>query len=196
MSVRCLLWDFGDTLFEELSLWRGSEDWMAIYRSFSEAGGLGERWSRGDIDDEQAIAEIATRFNMNPDSVRAHLNRTDLFVPHAFTLGFFQRNVLPQAIVTINPALFRTLAVKLGLDQFVETMAISGEARTLDKRPLCRLALDNMLERYTPEEALLIDNSRTHVEAWRSEGGSAYHYRGDELFREHVGEGVEYLAAK
>lgn len=32
--IECLLWDFGNTLCDELSLWRGSPDWMAVYHSF------------------------------------------------------------------------------------------------------------------------------------------------------------------
>jgi hypothetical protein len=38
MAVQCLLWDCGDTLFDELSLWRVSPQWLDVYRSFDEEG--------------------------------------------------------------------------------------------------------------------------------------------------------------
>jgi hypothetical protein len=43
--VRCLLWDFGNTLCDELSPWRVSPEWMEVYRSFDEADGIGAAWS-------------------------------------------------------------------------------------------------------------------------------------------------------
>ncbi len=48
MGVRCLLWDFGDTLCDELSLWRVSPEWMEVYRSFDD--GIGAASSLGDVD--------------------------------------------------------------------------------------------------------------------------------------------------
>ena len=196
MTIRCLLWDFGDTLYDELSLWSESKTWMEVYRSFGERGGLGERWSAGKLDEDEAISEIASRFHLPSADVRAHLRRTDLFVAHPFTHSFYQSQQLPQAIVTINPASFRVMATSLGLHEHVETIVISGEEKTLDKRRLCRLALDRMTGTYARNEALLIDNSPTHVEAWRNVGGRAYHFRGDEPFRSDVAGGLDTMVER
>jgi hypothetical protein len=115
MAVRCLLWDFGDTLFDELSLWRVSPPWLDVYRSFEEADGPGAAWSLGQIDDDEFAGRVAERSGMTRKEILVHLARTDLFVPFPYTLEFFRRRHRPQAIVTVNPTMFRRLASRLGL---------------------------------------------------------------------------------
>jgi GNAT superfamily N-acetyltransferase/phosphoglycolate phosphatase-like HAD superfamily hydrolase len=191
--VRCLLWDFGDTLFDELSLWRGSPDWMAVYDSFDDPDGLGAAWCLGELTTEEIASKLAERFPMSEREIRDHLGRTDVFEPFPFTYGFFRARHLPQAIVTVNPAEFRTLARELGLDEFVSTIVISGEERSTDKGLLCQLALERMDLECANGEALLIDNKAQNLVRWESRGGIGYEYRGDEAFRTDVAQGIDGL---
>ena len=96
MSIRCLLWDFGDTLCDELSLWRKSEEWMTIYRCFGESDGLSERWSQGDIGLAEVVVEVGTRFNMDPQDLHSHLRRSDVFIPTPIRFPSFNRSRYPK----------------------------------------------------------------------------------------------------
>ena len=60
-------------------------------------------------------------------------------------------------------------------------IVISGEEHTDDKADLC----DRALERMGVNErggSLLVDNIESNVVSWRSRGGRAYWYRGDQAF--------------
>lgn len=194
MAIGCLLWDFGDTLYDELSLWRGSEEWMAVYASFGDPEGIGAAWSLGEVTDEEVFARISQQFGLTLDAVRAHLARVDLFQPFPFTIEFFRSAQMPQAIVTANPASFRRLARDLDLDTHVETIVISGEEGSVDKAVLSALAIERMAGAYAPSEALLIDNKRPNVDDWRAQGGAGYHYIDDATFRADVAGGIDGLA--
>ena len=70
--VQCLLWDFGDTLCDELSLWRVSPEWMKVYRSFDD--GLGAACNLGELDTRGFVAELAKRM---PLTEAGYLYTTD-----------------------------------------------------------------------------------------------------------------------
>ena len=196
MDVRCLLWDFGDTLFDELSLWRVSPQWLDVYRSFDEPGGLGAAWNLGEIDESEFARRVAERSSMRREEVLLHLARSDIFVPFAQTLAFFQQRHRPQAIVTVNPAMFRRLASQLGLASMAETIVISGEEGSIDKAVLCELAIQRLGLDCSPSEALLIDNIPANVDAWATRGGIGYVHRGDEVFGRDAAGGVDALAGQ
>jgi len=93
------------------------------------------------------------------------------------------RRHLPQAIVTLNPDLLSDIIVPhYALDTVFDTIVTSWEERSLDKAQLCRIALER-LGGHDPAHALLIDNIEANVDAWRSVGGQAYLFRGDDAFR-------------
>ena len=191
--VQCLLWDFGDTLCNELSLWRGSAEWMEVYRSFGEADGLGAAWELGDLDTRQLAAKLAERMTLSEADIRAHLSRSDIFEFFPFTYDFFRARHLPQAIVTVNPAQFRVLASDLAFDGVTDTIVISAEERTVDKSVLCEIALRRMPIASPNERALLIDNKQSNIDAWARRGGVGYHYTTDAAFRRDVANGVDGL---
>ena len=196
MTVRCLLWDFGDTLCDELSLWRASDAWMEVYRSFDEADGIGNAWSLGELDLDGFVAELTTRLPLGADEIRAHLARADLFDFFPFTESFFRAHHLPQAIVTINPAAFRDLALELGFAEVTETIVISAEERTLDKGALCQIALGRMPGGPTPGTSLLIDDKAANLEAWAARGGVGYLYTTDAAFERDVAGGIDGLVQR
>jgi hypothetical protein len=193
MRVQCLLWDFGDTLCDELSLWRSSPEWMEVYRSFDEQDGIGAAWSLGDLDTREVAAKLAERMSLSETEIHAHLSRTDLFEFFPFTYAFFRARHLPQAIVTVNPAQFRATAEELAFDEVTDAIVISAEERTADKGVLCEIALQRISIPCPNARALLIDNRRANIDAWVRRGGSGYLYTTDSAFRQDVAAGIDAL---
>jgi phosphoglycolate phosphatase-like HAD superfamily hydrolase len=193
MRVRCLLWDFGDTLCNELSLWRVSPDWMEVYRSFED--GLGAAWSLGELDTRGFASELARRMPLSEAEILAHLKRTDLFEFFPFTYAFFRARHLPQAIVTVNPAHFSEVLVPaFGFAAVTEAIVVSAEEKTIDKGELCRRALERMDLGCDPSQALLIDNRKSNLDAWARQRGIGYLYTTDAAFRQDVAGGIDGLA--
>ena len=112
--VQCLLWDFGNTLCDELSLWRVSPEWMEVYRSFDDEDGIGAAWSLGDLDTHEVVAKLAQR----------------------------------MPVVCAN------------------------------------------------EQALLIDNKQSNLDAWAGRGGAGYLYTTDAAFRQDVAGGIDDLSRR
>ena len=192
MQVQCLLWDFGNTLCDELSLWRVSPEWMEVYRSFDD--GLGAAWSLGDLDTNGFVAELAKRMPLNEVEILAHLTRTDLFEFFPFTYAFFRARHRPQAIVTVNPALFSEVIVPgFAFEEVTDAIVVSGEEKTIDKGELCRRALERMNCGCDPSQALLIDNKESNLDAWAERGGIGYLYTTDSAFRRDVAGGMDGL---
>ena len=193
--IECLLWDFGDTLCDELSLWRDSPLWMDVYRSFDEDDGIGAAWSLGELETHEVAAKLARRMPLSEAQILEHLSRTDLFQFFPFTYAFFRAHHLPQAVVTVNPASFRRMAERLAFDEVVDTIVVSGEERTIDKGVLCELALKRIAIACANEHALLIDNKQSNLDDWAARGGPGYLYTTDETFKRDVASGVDGLAS-
>jgi len=195
MRVQCLLWDFGDTLCDELSLWRTSPEWMEVYRSFDEKDGIGAAWSLGDLDTRAVAAKLAERMSLSEGEIHAHLSRSDLFEFFPFTYAFFRARHLPQAIVTVNPAQFRSMASELAFDQVTDTIVVSAEERTIDKGALCEIALHRMPIACPNARALLIDDKPSNIDAWVRRGGIGYRYTTDSAFRQDIADGIDGLVS-
>ena len=193
MHVQCLLWDFGDTLCDELSLWRVSPEWMEVYRSFDDEDGIGAAWSLGDLDTHEVVAKLAERMALTEAEIHAHLSRTDHFEFFPFTYAFFRARHLPQAVVTVNPAGFRQMAQDLAFDEVTETIVVSGEEKTIDKGALCEIAIRRMPIGCGNEQALLIDNKQSNLVAWADRGGIGYLYTTDSAFRQDVAGRIDDL---
>ena len=189
MVTKCLLWDFGDTLCDELSLWRVSKEWMAVYHSFDDSEGIGAAWSLGDIDTAQVISKLSERMTLTETEIQAHLSRTELFDFFPFTYEYFRAQHLPQAVVTVNPVIFRDMSRKLEFDQVTDTIVISGEENTIDKGVLCAIALRRMPLNCHNYEALLIDNKQSNLDEWATLGGKGYLYISDSTFKQDVENG-------
>jgi hypothetical protein len=187
-TVRYLLWDFGDTL----SVWRGSPEWMAAYNSdgWEEIGSF---WSIGEIGTNEVMTHLAERLNISGPEVYAYLMRVDLFDFFPFTYEFYISKHLPQSMVTVNPPLFRQMAIALGLDEVSDSIVISGEEGTIDKGVLCEIALQRMGVECTNDQVLLIDNKQSNLDAWSARGGVGYHYTSDTAFQRDVASGINGL---
>ena len=193
-AVRCLLWDFGDTLCDERFLHEVESNiagWSEVWAAFAPRG-LHAEWYVG----ERAIEEVARvgarEIDANPDSIVTHMRDACRHIrTFEQTLAFARSRPLPQAIVTINPDLFNPdIVPALELDRWFDPIVTSWEERTLDKAELCDLALARMEGEFDRSEALLIDNKQANVEDWRRRGGRGYVYRDDATFAADLASGV------
>lgn len=192
MYVQCLLWDFGDTLCDELSLWRVSPEWMDVYRSFGD--GLGAAWNRGDLDTAGFVAALAKQMPLSEVQILAHLRRTELFAFFPHTYAFFRERHLPQAIVTVNPVYFSEVVVPaFALDAVTDVIVVSAAEKTTNKGELCRRAIERMKLGCAASQALLIDNKQSSLDAWAAYGGIGYLYTTDSAFVQDVTGGIDDL---
>ena len=188
--VHYLLWDFGDTL----ASWRGDNpEWMDVYNSILWREKLGPAWHLGEIETGEVIKHFVERLNVTESEFFHYLMREDLFEFFPFTHEFFSSRHLPQSIVTINPAFFRQMVTKLELDSMTDTISISGEEGTIDKGVLCERALRRVGVKCTNDQALLIDNKQSNLDAWSARGGIGYLYIDDATFRRDVVNGIDGL---
>ncbi|MGO9875407.1 MAG: HAD family hydrolase [Acidimicrobiia bacterium] len=184
-KVRYLLWDFGDTLVDQRWMWPSPPDapeWTARYQGLADSE-LDARWNLGEMTTEALATALTADLGISLDATMAHIEdccRNVVFFEHAWTAA--RARTLPQAIVTVNSDAFSRFVVpNYGLDSVFERIVTSWEERTLDKTSLCELAVERLGGR-DPSEALLIDNIEANVDTWRSVGGQAYLFRGDEQF--------------
>jgi len=184
-DVRFLLWDFGDTLVDERFLWTsptGVPAWTAAFRALA-GGDFGTRWHCGSATADEFVTEMAAQLAMSPKAVHAHVRRCCArirFFEHAWTAARTRER--PQAIVTVNPDLFRDLIVAhYRLAEVFDAIVISSEEATDSKAALCEVAMAR-LGCADPAETLLLDNVEANVDAWRSRGGAAYWFTGDAAF--------------
>ena len=156
--IKCLLWDFGDTLCDELSLWRDSPLWMDVYRSFDEDDGIGAAWSLGELETHEVAAKLARRMPLSEAQILEHLSRTDLFQFFPFTYAFFRAHHLPQAVVTVNPASFRQMAERLAFDKVVDAIVVSP---LLGGHSVQRALLDDFSKRRALNRTTLVPKPET-----------------------------------
>lgn len=190
MTIRCLLWDFGDTLCDERFIWGSGPEWLAMYETFD--GGIGDQWSTHEFDTAAFSAELSRLLGKPVDEIVAHMverstNHVQFF---DYTYRYFRAQKLPQAIVTVNPDLFSDVIVPAhDLASVCDTIVTSWEERTIDKSILCGVALERLSIEVEPAEALLIDNKQVNLDAWATMGGAGYLYRTDTDFRRDIADG-------
>ncbi len=193
MSIRCLLWDFGDTLCDEKFIWSSGPQWEHVYRLFDE--GLGEAWNTGDMSDQEFAELIAEHISLTPPEILAHMQERCRHVEfYDFTYNFYLARHLPQAIVTVNPRIWTdVISPHYNFDQTADLIVTSWEEGTTDKATLCELAVDRLGIGCKRSESLLIDNISHNIGEWRLRGGGGYHFRGDDQFEKDVADGVDGL---
>ena len=192
--IRCLLWDFGDTLCDERFIWSNGPEWMEIYESFDD--GLGAAWNLGRINTHEFAAELSQRMDRSAEFIVAHMTeRCEHIIFFQKTYEFFKARHLPQAIVTVNPDLFSNVIVPIcSFDTQCEVIVTSWEEGTIDKNILNRLAIERIGLSCTNGEAMLIDNKRANIDRWVAIGGLGYVYSDDAAFILDVANGIDSLA--
>jgi len=183
--VDLLLWDFGDTLVDERWMRRppaDCPDWEQAWIDSMEV--LADQWNIGALRSEDVFADLALRTGMSTDAVAAHARacctRLDF---HRTAWRVARERRRPQAIVTVNPDLFTEIIVPVhGLTDIFEVVVCSASEGTASKTDLCLRAIELLDPTCKREDALLIDNRRDLVDAWRAVGGAAYWFQGDDAF--------------
>jgi FMN phosphatase YigB (HAD superfamily) len=184
MTIRVILWDFGDTLVDErwmLAPMAGVPAWRETYEAVLGRDGLVERWSLGAVSTQDVAHEVANALGVSPASVAAHMHacsRNIAFFPLMMELS--ERCPLPQAIVTVNSDIFTHVVVpNYNLAARFPVIVTSWEEKTLRKADLCDVArakLDGALER---RECLLVDNKQENVVEWNARGGVGHVFRSE-----------------
>lgn len=194
MKIKCLLWDFGNTLCDEQFIWSSGPQWEAAYRLRDED--LAEAWNTGCIGDLEFAHGLTPHIAMSPREILAHMRERCNHVEfYEFAYSYFRAKTLPQAIVTVNPQLWSEVISPLyALHDVADVIVTSWEEKTRDKGLLCDVALARFQTTYKRREALLIDNKVDNVEAWRAKGGCGYLFTSDEQFRQDISAGPDALA--
>lgn len=180
-----LLWDFGDTLADErwmLQIPEGCPDWPAAWREVMATHA--DRWNVGAVATTDVIRALAGCTGMAPDRLAAHARRCcEQITFHSGAWSLARERRLPQAIVTVNPDLFVDVVVPLhDLSSVFDVIVASCTEGTDDKTALCAVALERLGYDGPRSEALLIDNRRDLVQAWKDSGGAGYLFEGDDRF--------------
>ena len=186
MTPAVLLWDFGDTLVDERWMRRPPAEfptWEAAWLDVM--ADHADDWNVGRVGRAEVFGSIAERSGMSAAAVKSHARTCCerlLFNETAWRLASERR--LPQALVTVNPDLFADFVVPAhGLDDVFDVIVMSFEELTDDKPTLCDIALDRLGFAGPRSDALLIDNRRDLVEAWRDVGGTGYWFQNDHQLR-------------
>ncbi len=184
--IRCVLWDFGDTLADERWLLAAPDDlpnwtqaWLDVVK-----GGLAAPWALGKIGLRDVAGEVGRRLCIPVEDVVEHAqSRCTQVRFFERPLEVARRSSLPQAIVTVNPDIFSEYLVPYyKLDEIFDAIVTSWQEGTADKGELGLIALQRIAGQIRPRETLLIENKRKNVDAWRSKGGQAYLFSGEEQF--------------
>ena len=189
MAINLILWDFGDTLADErwmLAPMIGAPDWPTLYRERVGSTELGRLWNTGTISTREVAADLAGTLAIEVGAVVAHMiacsRRVRFF---SRVMAFVESCATPQAIVTVNPDIFTNIVVpEYQLDRRVDLIVTSWQQGTEDKVALCECAVAQLRIAAPLKECLLVDSRADHVLAWRSNGGEAYHFLGEDTFCE------------
>jgi beta-phosphoglucomutase-like phosphatase (HAD superfamily) len=186
MALRCVLWDFGNTLVDQdwmltphqaVAEW--PEVWTAVARSDLEA-----TWCLGEMTCEDMAHRISEQIGLSVADTMAHIRYCCSNIRFfEAAIGAARRCSLPQAIVTVNPDVFTRFVVPhYQLDALFPVIVTSWQERTLDKAELCARAVARLNETLGHDEALLIDNIEPNVRAWEAGGGVGYVFVGEAQF--------------
>jgi len=198
--LKCVLWDFGDTLVDERWMQRCPPtvpQWRDVWLRHV-VDGVSESWMVGELDMPTLAAQLAAQLPMSADAVRAHCDACCAQIAfYAEPWRVARACALPQALVTLNPDLFSAAVVPAyELDGVFDAIVTSWQERSLDKAALCAVALERLGGAIAPAEALLIDNKVDNVAAWRARGGRGYAFIDERTFaRDLSGELADLAAA-
>ncbi len=182
MSIKAILWDFGDTLADErwmLAPMAGSPRWPELYQGELMNGTeLIARWNIGAISSEDVAAIFGKTLNVPALQVVEHMeecSRRISFFPGVMEI--VEGRLLPQAIVTINPDIFSRIVVPtFGLVGKFDAILTSWEQKTASKADLCDTAIARLDSNLSRAECLLIDNRPDCIEEWTARGGTGYRF--------------------
>lgn len=108
MKIKCLLWDFGNTLCDEQFIWSSGPQWEAAYRLRDED--LAEAWNTGRIGDLEFASSLTRYIDMSPLNILAHMR------DRCNHVEFYDRtkNAIPTTLPANTAKLIRLSQVTIG----------------------------------------------------------------------------------
>lgn len=189
MSIKTILWDFGDTLVEETWMQaplEGYPAWPETWQRNMYGGSLGDDWNLGRIDMVAVSEALGQEIGAPGTLVLEHMLKACRNITFFDTVMTFARECsLPQAIVTVNPDIFSyVIAPHYQLTETFPVLVTSWEEVSLCKADLCDAALPRLGGTVSRSDALLIDNKAENTDEWTAAGGRSYLFTTESRFNE------------
>lgn len=193
-NVRCVLFDFADTLCHTPYFWTLGPEFTS---TVTEAIFTGENkrlwagpWCQGQISSGDIAAYLSELSGISPALIMDELFRgCSCLRMNPSVLRFAQDLKLHGkkiALVTINMDVFSMVVSPThGLDDLFDVVINSSDYGVDDKHSLCTLAFERLGDCSFPQ-GLLIDDSIKAIESFRESGGLAYQYTDENAFSEWV----------
>lgn len=145
-------------------------------------------WMRGDLTSADVAAYLSTHLPESRETILSALRRggSELtFSPAVLGFATHQRMAgRKTALVTANMDIFTEVVVPAhALGCLFDVVLNTADHLTLDKSVLWRKAFDSFGPGYSFASSLLVDDSPEMVDLFRSLGGFAYQYCGDDSLR-------------
>jgi FMN phosphatase YigB (HAD superfamily) len=159
-------------------------------------------WMRGDITSDHIASYLSKHLSLSQEDILSALRRGCANMPlNQAVLGFARQQRTSDrktALVTANMDVFTEVVVPAhDLGEVFDLILNTADHGTLDKCSLWRTALGTFGPVHAFSTALLIEDSPRMVSLFRSFGGWAYRYEGDEAFESWLHEtGLSELTAR
>ena len=145
-------------------------------------------WMKGVLASEDIAAYLAHHLTEPKDRILSALHQgcaSMVLHPAVHDFAVKQRSSMRKtALVTLNMDVFTDIVVPAHrLDCLFDLVLNSADFRTLDKSVLWRKAFDEFGAQHSFATSLLIDNCPRMISLFRSLGGQAFQYEGDESFQ-------------
>jgi phosphoserine phosphatase len=190
-TISSVIFDFDGTLcvgryFEPL----GPDALDAIGRLVFADGAAqwAEPWMKGDVTSHDIAAYLSEHLPESKEDILSALHKGCLnmtFNPAVHRFALEQRKAgRKTALVTANMDVFSEVVVPShDLDSVFDLILNTSDHRTLDKSILWRKALGVFGPEFSFATSVLIDNSPRMISLFRSLGGYAYQYEGDQALQ-------------
>jgi len=188
--VRCVVFDFADTLSSEPYFARLGPEFCSVV---TEAIFTGENkikwatpWTSGTLSSQDICEYLSDLTGITHEKILRALREgcSNLKLnPAIWQFAQSQKHEgRKTALATINMDVFTEVVVPChGFDKVFDVVVSSSDYGLNTKIELCEIVFSK-LDGYTYENSLLIDDSPKSVEPFRCRGGLAYQYTTDEAF--------------
>lgn len=199
--IRCILFDFADTLCSVPYFTGISPEVLEIVRTVIFGSGKAQwadPWMRGDLTSVEIADYLARRTGVAPEVLLAQCEQNCARLPLNPAIWRFAQAQRGQgrltALVTVNADVFsRVVVPALRLAEVFDVVVNSADHHVTEKLALCEIAF-RRLNGCDFSNSLLIDDHPENVAAFRARGGQAYCYTTDETFAEWADNGEQFLA--
>jgi len=192
MAIRCIIFDFANTLCSEYYFAPLGAEFQAVVKEAIFTGKNKARWASpwccGRLSSADVAEYLSGLTGVTPERILAGLDEgcANLRLnPAIWRFAQAQRAQGRQtALVTVNMDVFTRIVLPAqGFERVFDVVINSADYGTDDKNALCEIAFSR-LDGCTFENCLLIDDSPTVIDAFQARGGMTYRYTSDKAFAE------------